>query len=657
MHNKADYPEAIGYLKKNIIDLANHYHAVFQEPKYVKQKPESFSEASHWYREFLVSFPKEKESPDINYQLADLFLENKSFSLSAIEYEKTAYEYPLHKKSEKAAYAAVFAHREHLKHAPPAQQNSVKRNVIRSSLRLVDTYPKHETANIVLSAAVDDMFEMKDYVLAIKSAHLLLKNYPGSNQTIRRNAWVVIGHSSFELQKYVESEQAYIEVLALTAKDNKGRSKLLDNLAISIYRQGEAARQKEDYKTAVSHFLRIGKLAPTSEIRSTAEYDAAAVLIQIMDLDQAASVLLSFRKSFPGHKLQHDVTKKIAYVYKESGKHKLAANEFERIFSESQEDDVKRESLITAAELYEKANDTDSALKIYQKFVKHYPKPVEFALETYYKIAMVYKTRNEMANYHGILQHIIRTDRNAGSERTDRTRYLAAQASLVLVEPQFDQFVDLKLVAPFKKSLQKKKKAMQELVNTFNRLVDYKVADVTAASTYYIAEIYYNFSRSLLSSERPKKLSELELEQYNLMIEDQAFPFEEKAIGVHEKNMELLKIGVYSKWIDKSISKLAVLLPARYAKPEQSVAYIEQIDIYSYAPPKPAVQPQEPGNKNTQPSTSPGQTPGEKADIDSNKSKAVATGTKTQQVKAENVSDAANNAASETVSSDTGVSN
>ncbi|MEJ2142385.1 MAG: tetratricopeptide repeat protein, partial [Gammaproteobacteria bacterium] len=605
LHNKDEYKEAIGYLKKNIIDLANHYHAVFQEPRFVKKKPESFSEASHWYREFLLSFPKEKESPDINFQLAELLLENKNYSLSALEYEKTAYDYPVHEKSKKAAYAAVYAHREHLKNAPPAQKNSVKRSVIRSSLRMVDTYPKHEKATVVLSAAIDDMFEMKDYVLTIKSAHMLLKNYPASSTTIKRNAWLVIGHSSFELNKFVEAEQAYIEVLALMDRNSKNRVAIVDNLAVSIYRQGEAARSKEDYKGAVKHFLRIASLAPVSKIRSTAEYDAAAVLIQIMDLDQAAVVLLDFRKNYPGHKLQHDVTKKIAYVYKESGKHKLAAKEFERIFAESKDNEVKREALLTAAELYEKANDTSNALNIYQRFVKYYPKPVEFALETYYKIAMVYKSRKEMGRYHNTLKHIINTDKNAGAERTDRTRYLAAQSSLVLIEPQFEKHLAIKLVAPFKRSLKKKKKSMEILIKTFNRLVDYKVADVTAASTYYIAEIYYNFNRSLLESERPKKLNDLELEEYNLMIEDQAFPFEEKTIAVHEKNMELLTLGVYSKWIDKSIEKLAALLPARYAKPEQNVAYIEEIDVFRYKVPRKMTKqnttPENNGNKSDKP--------------------------------------------------------
>ena len=107
--------------------------------------------------------------------------------------------------------------------------------------------------------------------------------------------------------------------------------------------------------------------------------------------------------------------------------------------------------------------------------------------------------------------------------------------------------------------------------------MEYQVGEVTAAATYHIAEIYYEFSVALLESERPANLNDEELEQYELVIEEQAYPFEEKAISVHEKNMELLDVGIYNEWIDKSITKLSILLPARYAKTEQDSAIITLI--------------------------------------------------------------------------------
>ena len=49
-----------------------------------RRSPPTTREALHWYREYLASFPKDAESPPINYQLADLLLENKDFGEAAL---------------------------------------------------------------------------------------------------------------------------------------------------------------------------------------------------------------------------------------------------------------------------------------------------------------------------------------------------------------------------------------------------------------------------------------------------------------------------------------------------------------------------------------------------------------------------------------------
>lgn len=585
--NQDEYPKVLGYLKTNLVDLANHYHALYQNKRFKKKKRDNFSEASHWYKQFLQSFPKDKQSPEINYQLADLYLENRNFDLAAVEYERTAYDYPENKKSRKAAYAAIYSHREYLKIAPAAKLGVVKREIVRSSLRLVDAFPDHEKATLVLAAATDDLFLMRDFPLAVKVGRRLIKEYPKADKKVRRGAWLVVAHSSFDLSNYIEAEEGYIEVLKLTGSKAKDREKLVDNLAASIYKQGELAKAKEEYKEAVRHFLRIANVAPQSKIRQSAEYDASAVLIQIKDYEQASTVLLAFRKNFPQHELQKDVTKKIAFVFKELKRYALAAKEFERVAAESDDIELLREAWLIAADMYEKIKDSDNALRIYQKYVIKFPKPIEFALETHNKIALIYKAKQDIGNYHKTLKTIITTDASSGDERTARTKYLAANASLTLTQPEFEEFVLVKLTHPLKHSMKKKQKLMKRLVSTFARLVDYEVADVTAASTYYIAEIYYNFSKALMQAEKPKGLSELESEEFTLAVEDQAFPFEEKAISVHEKNVELLTIGVYSNWIDKSIEKLSKLLPARYGKQEESTGIIADIKLFRYVSQKP----------------------------------------------------------------------
>lgn len=577
-----DRPEVIAFLKTNLTDLANHYHAIYQDPKYVKEKPSNFSEALRWYREFLASFPKESNTPFMNYQLADLLLENKSYAAAAVEYEKTAYDYEPHEKSSKAGYAAVYAYRQQLETTQENNTLPVKKEVVRSSLKFVDTFPEHEKASVVLGAAADDLYTMHEYEQASAAARKLIGEFPAADVNVKRSAWLVIGHSSYKLELFKEAETAYVNTLALLPPADKSRAGLVDNLAASIYQQGEQAKAGEDYATAADHYLRISSMAPHSKIRPTAEFDGAAMLIKLKDWGRAATVLTGFRANFPGHKLQPEVTKKIAYVYREDGKLSRAAEEYEQIERESDDDQVRREALMIAAELYEEVNNSARTLAVYRRYVEYFPQPVETNLETRTKIAEILKKDQEQKKYFAELKEIVAIDAAAGGDRTDRTRYLAGTAALTLTEKSYQQFAAIQLVKPFEKNLRRKRQAMKAAMLKFTALLDYEVGEVTAASTFYLAEIYAHFSKALMESERPEGLTPMEKEEYELAIEDQAYPFEEKAISVHESNLQLMSRGVYNKWIDKSLARLAKFLPARYAKPEEKSPVMTSLSSYTF---------------------------------------------------------------------------
>src|SRR5262249_57117805 len=99
------------------------------------------------------------------------------------------------------------------------------------------------------------------------------------------------------------AERAYAQVLTVTPEGDESRAAFVDNLAASIYKQGELANQAQDYRAAADHFLRIRSAAPTSTIRPAAEYDAGSALIRLQDWTAAVSVLEAFRSAFPKHEL------------------------------------------------------------------------------------------------------------------------------------------------------------------------------------------------------------------------------------------------------------------------------------------------------------------------------------------------------------------
>ena len=580
-----DSSDVVDFLKINLTDLAGHYHALYQEGVFAEEKPANFVEANRWYRQLLGSFPDDPDTPGVNYQLADLLLENEDFIEAAHEYERTAYTYDAHDKSSAAGYAAVYAYRQELGVATGARQREVKEATVDSSLRFAETFQEHEEAPVILGAAADDLYEMKDFPRAIESAHMLVARYPASDPDLRRSAWAVVAHSSIDIAEYPDAEFAYTNVLQLTPEDDESRPAVIDGLAAAIYKQAEQANLLEDYLAAANHFLRIKSVAPTSTIRSSAEYDAASAFMKLEAWAEASDVLEEFRTSHPDHDLNRDATKQLALIYRKDGQTTRSAAEHERIAAEALDVELGREALLTAAELYDEVPVIDEAIRVYEQYVDEYPRPLDIAMETRNRLSEIYHEQSDYRRYLDKLNEMIEEDRDAGSDRTDRSRFLASKAALVLVERQYEQYARLELTQPFEESLALKQKSMDETLASLEGLVSYQVADVTAAATYYIAQVYLNFSASLLDSERPTGLSAAEMNSYELVIEEEAYPFEEQGIVIHEQNFELLASGIYNPWVQKSLDSLADLMPGRYAKNESSGGFVGTVEVYAYRMP------------------------------------------------------------------------
>jgi len=96
---------------------------------------------------------------------------------------------------------------------------------------------------------------------------------------------------------------------------------------------------------------------------------------------------------------------------------------------------------------------------------------------------------------------------------------------------------------------------------------------VTAAA-FHSAEIYAELGQALLDSERPHNLDADALAEYDILLEDQAYPFEEQAIALHETNAARSTEGHYDAWIEQSLLALAQLVPAQYAQQERGASHV-----------------------------------------------------------------------------------
>jgi TolA-binding protein len=566
-------PEVVVQLKSNLGDLAAHHHAEAQQ----LGDSSRYETAAHWYRVYLESFPDDTDTAKTRFLLAEVLYESGNSHDAALEYERAAYDYPGHQRAAEAGYAALLAYASHEETLSDAELLSWHRQGVDSGLRFAANFPSHEHAAAVMTDAAEKLFALNEFSLARDVGWQLLSRVPAAEPALRRTAWTVVAHAEFDQASFAEAEAAYLQLLALTSPDDPNRFEFTERLASSIYRQGEQARAGADYGAAVEHFLRVAELAPESAIVATARYDAAADLIQLKDWARATNVLVDFRRSYPQHELAADITAKLAVAYLASGDRVSAANEFERIAAGDGAPEVQREALWQAAELYAEAEQDAVAAATYARYVERYPNPIAEAVEVQQKLVELAEKADDYPARMRWLDAIVAADARAGEARTDRTRYLAAHAALELSVPSRDAFNAIRLVIPLQDSLALKKDRMEDALSAYGAVAGYGVAEVTTAATFEIANLYHSLGRDLIESERPADLTPLELSQYEILLEEQAYPFEEQAIDLHEVNAARTAQGIYDSWVRKSLDSLAVLLPVRYAKHETGEQFVAAI--------------------------------------------------------------------------------
>src|SRR6202012_4059320 len=95
----------------------------------------------------------------------------------------------------------------------------------------------------------------------------------------------------------------------------------------------------------------------------------------------------------------------------------------------------QREATLQAADLYDKAGNTAKSRAMLEAFVKHFPHPLSTALEARNKLSLLAIKAGDYRGRGYWLREIIAADRSAGAARTDRSRALAAKATLTLAAP------------------------------------------------------------------------------------------------------------------------------------------------------------------------------------------------------------------------------
>ncbi|OZG73513.1 hypothetical protein BTA51_10885 [Hahella sp. CCB-MM4] len=533
----------------------------------------SLLEATGYFSMMVDLYPREAASAQASMLAGEAYFQLKDWPNAIKSYDRVAYFYTDSEQRAEAGYAAILALGEALKETPDDQ--FLREERVKALIRFVDTFGDDERSDSALLLAASEEYEMEHYLQAFKLSRQVAT---GSQQpAILKSAWKVAGHSAFALDRFMEAEEAYQNALKLRTKKDADYASLTDSLAASIYSLGEVRERQGNIQAAFNEYKRIVELTPDSSVRTSAQYDAAMRAIDLKYWDEAEALMTNFRSRFSQHTLAEGIGEKLVFVYMQSGQQVQAANELKRITSEEKDPERRRKGLLQTAQLFRDAGEAVSAGDLYKRYIKEYPRPFEAAMDSYQSLIDIARNSEGDKAVRYWQQQLVSFEADGGSQRSVESKALAAEASWNLLQNEKEEYDRVRLTLPLAKSLARKQVLLKSLVAQLNRTLEYGIREYVTAANHMMGELYLQLGQDIIGSERPANLSDLELEQYALLLEDQAFPFEDKAIELLEQNVSRTREGLYDQWIRESYAALSELLPVRYNKQEVAVDVPESL--------------------------------------------------------------------------------
>ena len=183
----------------------------------------------------------------MNFLLAEILFETRQYAEAIDAYEKTAYGYDPHKDAAEAGYAALVTYDSLYKQSNAGQQKALQQKRIESAVFFTTTFSDDPRVAAVEMQSAQQFFTWKQYPAAIESAQRLIDN-PKVNRENRREAWGILADSQFSTQDYTAAETSYQALLGFISKQDKQYKAVREQVAASIYKQGELTRAAGDHR-------------------------------------------------------------------------------------------------------------------------------------------------------------------------------------------------------------------------------------------------------------------------------------------------------------------------------------------------------------------------------------------------------------------------
>ncbi|GAB3372542.1 tetratricopeptide repeat protein [Spongiibacter taiwanensis] len=552
----------VSVLMAYMLDVAGYHHQQFRQGR-----TGTLDVATAMYQRWLARFPGSEARGDVRRALAETYYDGGRFKLAAVEYELLAYSDTPYANKGDAGLAAIQSQLQALD-ALVASPAPVRRVAVQRlaalSQRFVAAYPRREEGGIALLQAAGLLFESGDFpgVLALVSeveqgAVPLSPRQHYQGQLLKADAL-------FQLGRYREAEPLFRNLLAGSELAGKDRSGVVSRLAIIVYQRVDTLRDAGQLEPAATALESMLALPLSASVKQRALFDAAVLRDQLGQWPASLHWLEVLVEQFPEERKLAEVDVMLARGYSKMGKPGAAAQAYRRLAANTSQQLVDRESArLQAAQWFQRAGQPGQALVDYRRYLETGRPDAEAAQRVrWHVVGLLPPHSSERQRY---LKEIVAAD-EIGTGSPDTSRLIAAQAHLQLAQEVASRGRQIALVAPLATSLATKGRLLEQAAQGFHRAAEYGYADVSSIALNELGLLYRDFAHAILASQRPSDLTGEVLGEYLQLLEQEASPFEERAISAFEHNLGHVRQGLWNDALQQSLAALEVMLPGRYAK-------------------------------------------------------------------------------------------
>lgn len=532
-------------LSSYLLDLSKHHHHQGQaalnaasarlEPKSGHAMPDhavpmaDLFEAIGYYQQWLQAFPQDKGVVQQQYLLANAFFETQQYPQAIRLYGMLASDFAPAANALLASYSHWLGS-DGFSQLPWNQQSEWQEQALTQA----------------------KIFNQLDASMPLTQQALMLK-----------------ADGLYEQKQFAQADSVYRQLLQQFATAQEA-DRWRQQLANALYQQAKPLAEAKQWQAANDLLLQIPLLTTDLVLAKSAQLDAATYQMQLMQWDNASRLLNKIRVTYP--ETSESVAVKLAFIYTQQANPLATADELMQLANSK--NPQQQASLLQAAKIYAQHQKKQQAIFAYQQYVETYAEPLDETIQALQ--ALIGLNQDNRSKQDDWRREIIRVDDQA-KVPTVLSRQQAAEASWLLSTLAFEKFIQQPLTLPLEASFAIKNQLMQQAIQATQQVLAYEDASYHAAATDQMGEIFHQFSRSLLQSPKPSDLDALALEEYNLLLEEQATPFEDQAIKWHERNLQRLHQGQWSEAIAHSLTMLQSLMPAKYRRPERGANHASTV--------------------------------------------------------------------------------